>query len=284
MFLFNVIESFLIIFCGMSSHSQKTKIGFPLKETFSALSLISRNKARIFSGLILVALLAILLIPSFSLALGNIFFGDIKPLYNVRLAQLFYKHSAYPLFSKFPARYSHYQLSRTYFIQGQYMAALDEAESELKIYPDDTRTYYILGLTNGYMNRTYEAIDDFSHYIEANPGTWAGRNDKAWLQFRIGDIDGALETIEPIVKNFKYTPWVQNTYCALLINKERYSEAQQACNAAKEIVDKMTEKDWGHAYPGNDPQIYATGLQAMKDSIEQNREIIQKKTDSDSGN
>jgi tetratricopeptide (TPR) repeat protein len=238
----------------------------------------ARNGGKLFVGIIVFITLAIFLVPSFSFALGNIFFGGVKPLYNVKLAHFLYKQSAYPFFSKLPPRYAHHQLSRTYFIQGSMYDALDEAQTELKIYPDDTATYYILGLTYGYMNRTYEAIDAFSRYIETHPGTWAGRNDKAWLQFRIGDIDGALKTIEPIVQNFRYTVWVQNTYCALLMNKERYAEAKTACGYAKEAVDKMTEKDWGHAYPGNDPRIYGTGLQAMKTSIEKNIELIENKT------
>ena len=124
------------------------------------------------------------------------------------------------------------------------------------------------------MNREIEAIDAFTKYIEYNPSSWAARNDKAWLQFRIGDIDGALATIEPVTKSFKYTPWVQNTYCALLIAKKRYEEALEPCTNAKEAVNKMSESDWGHAYPGNDPRIYSSGLKAMGTSINQNLELI----------
>lgn len=235
------------------------------------------NRGKILAGVVICTTLAVFLIPSFSFALGNIFFGRVGPLYNVKLAHFLFKQSAYPLFPKLLPRYAHHQLSRTSFIQGNMYAALDEAETELRIYPDDTATYYILGLTYGYMDRTHEAIDAFSQYIETHPGTWAGRNDKAWLQFRVGDIDGALQTIEPIAQNFRYTVWVQNTYCALLLNKGRFAEAETACNYAKEAIDKMTEKDWGHAYPGNDPRIYGTGLQAMKTSIEQNMKLIKDK-------
>lgn len=249
-----------------------------LRHLKKAPQLLLRNGGKILAGIVICVTLAIFLIPSFSFFLGDVFFGGFKPLYNVKLAHFLYKQSAYPLFSKLPPHYAHHQLSRTYFIQGSMYNALDEAEAELKIYPGDTKTYYILGLTLGYLNRTYEAIDAFSRYIKTHPDTWAGKNDKAWLQFRIGDIDGALETIEPIAGNFRYTVWVQNTYCALLMNKERYAEAKAACGYAKEAVDKMTEKDWGHAYPGNDPRIYGTGLRAMKASIEKNIELIENKT------
>ena len=233
-----------------------------------------RNAQKVFIGVIFCIILAIFLIPSYSLALGNVFFGEIKPLYNVRIAQFFFQVSTHPLFTKLPPRYAHYQLARTYFIRGILYDAIDEAETELKIYPDDTVAYYLLGLTYGYMDRTYEAIDAFSQYIEAHPETWAGRNDKAWLEFRLGDIDGALATIEPIADNFRYTPWVQNTYCALLLNKEDLAMAETVCTHAKEAIDKMTAEDWGRAYPGNDPRTYGDGLKAMKASIESNLEIL----------
>lgn len=237
---------------------------------------VKKHLLRVFFSLFLAIILSLVLIPSFSFAAGNIFFGGISSLYNLQIARLLYKSAINPLFSKLPPRYAHYQLSRTYFIEGKLNEALDEVKKELEIYPDDTGSYYILGLTYGYMNRNHEAIDAFSKYIETHPGTWAGRNDKAWLQFRIGDIDGAIRTMEPIAEQFKYTVWVQNTYCALLINKKDFVSAKKTCNYAKDAVNKMTEKGWGHAYPGNDPRIYNTGLQAMKLSIEQNLELLRK--------
>jgi tetratricopeptide (TPR) repeat protein len=225
--------------------------------------------------IIFIFILILFFYPFLSLALGNIFFGGISQVYNVRLAQLLFKHAAYPILPVQPPRYAHHQLSRTYFIQGKLNDAFEEINKELVIYPNNIKAYYILGLTNGYMDRTYEAIDAFSRYIEANPETWAGRNDKAWLQFRIGDIDGALETIQPIIKQYPETPWVQNTYCALLINKpDRHEEAMTVCTLAKDLSDRMTPQDWGYAYPGNDPRIYREGLQAMKDSATKNLRII----------
>ena len=238
----------------------------------------STHKKSLVFSLIVIFLILPFCIPSIPLIIGDAFFGNIKPLYNIRLAQLFFKHAAYPILPIHSPNYAHYQLSRTYFIQGKLNKSLEEAKKELEEHPENTQTYYILGLTNGYMNRTYEAIDAFSAYINNYPDTWAGRNDKAWLQFRLGDIDGALETIQPIIKRYPETPWVQNTYCALLINKpDRYEEAKSVCALAKKLVDKMTPEEWGRAYPGNDPRIYTSGLQAMQNSTTQNFNIINEK-------
>ena len=32
----------------------------------------------------------------------------------------------------------------------------------------------------------------------------------------------------------------------------------------------MSEKDWGAAYPGNNPKVYAEGLSAMRQNIDDN--------------
>jgi tetratricopeptide (TPR) repeat protein len=228
-------------------------------------------------ALLVVALIGVLLLmlisPVTNQALGNLFFGKVPALYSVTLARFFFKQSAYPTIGK-AAEYAHYQLSRSYFIRGDLADALGEAQKELEIYPDHARAYYILGLTYGYMNEEDKAIGAFSKFIEANPDSWAARNDKAWLQFRIGDIDGALETINPVAHD-KDNPWVQNTYGTLLMNKKRYAEAKEAFLNAKRITDTMTESAWGNAYPGNDPRIYATGLSAMRKSIESNLKVIE---------
>jgi tetratricopeptide (TPR) repeat protein len=230
-----------------------------------------------FVYLIVTAFLFLFIQPSTQYKIGDIFFGRVPKLYNVTLAQFFFYQAANPWYGK-PAPYANHQLSRTFFIKGVLEESLAVAKKELEVYPEHRATYYIIGLTLGYMNHEEEAIDAFTKYIEYNPSTWAGRNDKAWLQFRIGDIDGALATLEPVAKTFTYTPWVQNTYCALLIAKKKYTEALESCTNAKNAVDKMTEKDWGHAYPGNDPRIYSTGLDAMKTSVAQNLDLIKKNT------
>lgn len=226
----------------------------------------------------LTLILTLFFVPRLSLSLGNVFFGGIDSLYHVRVAQVLFQLASYPpLFPHQPVSFAHYQLSRTYFIEGDYYSALDEAREELRVFPDHSNTYYIIGLTYGYLNRSYEAIDAFSSYIEAHPSSWAGRNDKAWLQFRLGDIDGALATIEPVVHQFPYTPWVQNTYCALLLNKGQLGEAEQACQNAEQSLKKMTGHDWGRAYPGNDPSIYNAGFEQMKKSVQENLNILDKK-------
>lgn len=217
-----------------------------------------------------------LLSPSFNERIGSIFFGRIPWVYNLSLAQYFFTKAAFPLVGQ-PAPFAYHQLSRTYFIKGELEPSLRLARKEIEIYPEHKATYYIIGLTLGYMNREKEAIDAFGSYIVYNPTSWAARNDKAWLEFRIGDIDGALRTIEPVSNNTS-NPWVQNTYGTMLMNKKRYEEAEVAFLNAERVASGMTEKSWGAAYPGNDPRIYGTGLSAMRLSIAQNIALVRAKT------
>lgn len=209
----------------------------------------------------------LLLMPGVTFYFGNLFFGGNPNLYNVTLAQFFYSRAVHSPISEAP-EFAHYQLSRTYFIQGFFNRAIEEANTEILLYPENKRTYYILGLTYGYMNREEEAIESFSEFIKHYPSSWAAHNDKAWLQFQIGDIEGAITTLEPLSGNLN--PWIQNTWGTLLMNSGRTEEARDAFLRARDLISEMSEYEWGMAYPGNDPRIYGIGLSAMQQSIETN--------------
>ncbi len=224
---------------------------------------------------VVLVFLYILLSPDTHFKIGNVFFGGVPALYNVTLANFFFARATNPIVGSIPP-FAHHQLSRTYFIRGQLDVALAEAQKELEIYPEHWNTYYIIGLTLGYMNREKEAIEAFGTFIEHKPESWAAKNDKAWLQFRIGDIDGALATLLPVATSTE-NPWVQNTYGTLLLNKGRYQEAREAFENAQRVADSMTEEAWGRAYPGNDPRVYGTGLQAMRLSIASNLKLLEGK-------
>ncbi len=239
------------------------------------LRLISKQMVSFFAVTILLVSFFFMLISSpFNLKIGNIFFGGVPSLYNVNLAQFFFFQATRPLIGNV-APYTNHQLSRTYFIKGDLSEAVVLANKELELYPEHYTTYYILGLTLGYMNREEEAIDAFTKFIAYKPSSWAARNDKAWLQFRIGDIDGALETIKPMSTE-STNPWVQNTYGILLLNKNLCTQSADALQKAKKNAGTMTPLEWGKSYPGNDPRVYSLGLTAMRESIEENITLSKK--------
>ncbi len=227
---------------------------------------------------LVVLLFSYVTVPVVPYKIGNVFFGGIPALYNINLAQFFFWSATKSLVGEAP-QYAHYQLSRVYFIKGEYELALVEAEKEIESYPENWRTHYIIGLTLGYMNREEDAIEAFGKFLEHKPESWAARNDRAWLQFRIGDIDGALETIEPVA-GMKNNPWVQNTYGTILMNLDRLDEARQAFVQVNVLMSQMTEESWGRAYPGNDPRMYSAGLRAMQLSVATNLKLLDSKENS----
>ena len=220
----------------------------------------------------LVAVAYVLTAPATYYKLGKVVFGDVPEFYNVELAHYLFSYAAYPPIGTAP-EFAHYQLSRTYFIRGQLIAAVKEAKKELELYPDNKRTYYILGLTYGYLELRQEAVLSFMQFIEAYPNSWAARNDIAWILFQSGDIAGARYYIEPVAT--VHNPWVQNTYGTILLNQGEYDKAKEAFLIAEREAAAMTEEEWGSAYPGNDPRIYGTGLSAMRRSIAANLALLE---------
>ncbi len=142
-----------------------------------------KNLVRIITFSIAGVVLVCILLPVTHYKLGNIFFGGVSTLYNVRLAQYFFQYASDPLLGT-AEPWAHYQLSRTYFIQGELDKSLAEAYKELEMYPENFRTHYILGLTLGFMDREEEAIESFGKFIEYKPESWAARNDLVLVRCR----------------------------------------------------------------------------------------------------
>lgn len=237
------------------------------------------KKIIFFIGILFFSLL--FLNTNFNKKVGDIFFGQNYYLYNTNTAQFFFKRAAYPLTGK-AAPFAHYQLSRTYFIQGNFDTAIDEANKELELYPKNCRTYYIRGLTYGYMEKLDEAITDFETFNNACvKDSWAGHNDLAWFYFRKGDIANMRKTIEKVVPLYDMNPWVQNTYGLALLNEGKYKEALAAFEKALYVAEHITEKEWGIAYPGNNPEIYGKGLDSMRTTIHNNLQLAKNKSNNE---
>lgn len=225
----------------------------------------------------LIFVTLVLVSPITNVRIGNLFFGKVPTMYNVNVAQFFFKRAASPFFGNTPP-FTNYQLSRTYFIQGDFDNAIYYANKELDLYPENCRTHYIRGLTYGYMNDLDNAIEDFETFnTSCVKDSWAGHNDLAWFYFRKGDIEGMLRTMEKVVSKNETNPWVQNAYGIALLNLGRYEEAVIAFKKALTVANAMTEKDWGVAYPGNSPRIYERGLLNMRKTLQENLKVATEK-------
>lgn len=249
--------------------------------------IVEKKEKFFYIFVVFLALLVLLVflyknIFKYSMFVGDSFFGG--KYYNLEIAE-----KAYLLASKTnpPFPYSNYQLGRINFIKGNFYTAIDYFNKEEEQYPQNSKVYYMRGLTYGYMGSEGVGILEFEKYVKLNPYSWAGRNDMAWLQFRVGDIKGAIETILPATLFTADNPWVFNSYGVFLLNDGKYKEALESFEKANGAVSLISEKGWGMSYPGNNPVVYGEGLGQMinsiktnilltKEKIKENEEVVDK--------
>jgi len=238
------------------------------------------EKIHIQKSLFSVALVAVLAVIWFltpvptvaarvTFTIGNYYFGG--GAYNTQRAEELF-HAALALDPTLEG--PHYQLARIDFIHSNFPKALEEINTELALHPDFKRSYYVRGLIYGYSNEPDKAIVDFKTFLEWKPDSWAGHNDLAWVYFQIGKYAEALDTALAGLTIAPNNPWLLNSLGVALLNSGDTKGAEETFTRALAIVDSMSERDWGVAYPGNDPSIYGEGLSKMKESIRANLELI----------
>lgn len=203
--------------------------------------------------------------PDLAFAIGEYYFNHGS--YNIAKAKRFYDRAIAlrPSFLE-----AHYQRARIDFIEGRLWSSLEHLKIVLELNPDFKKAYYLYGLVNGYNGNMPEAIHGFEEFIQRDSLNWAGYNDLAWVYFQLGDFQKTLTTAEAGLTQATGNVWLLNMRGLALMNLKRTTEAHQAFLEAKQAADKMRPSDWGVAYPGNDPAIYAAGLDKMREAIDHN--------------
>jgi tetratricopeptide (TPR) repeat protein len=237
----------------------------------------NKNKKKILGGLIVVVILLSGWIwrknmQDFSaqklFTLGNYYFSEKN--YQLDRAEKFFQ-GALKIKENYPG--AHYQLARIYFLRGNFGSARKEIDAELTAYPDFKRSFYVRGLINGYAGRFPEAVKDFENFLRWKPSSWAAHNDLAWVYFQVGDFDKVLELANDGLRYAPENPWLLNTKGLALYNLNRGAEAKEYLTKALEKTEKLAPDDWKRAYPGNDPNFSAVGLQQMLSAIKANLAI-----------
>ncbi|MBI4134518.1 MAG: tetratricopeptide repeat protein [Candidatus Sungbacteria bacterium] len=170
-------------------------------------------------------------------------------------------------------QWGHYQLARIYFAEGKYDEALDEINTEQKLYSENFRAYYVRGLIYGYRTDLGKAETDFREFIKWAPREWAGYNDLAWIltlrnNYRDAEdvIRQAFHTVPEGTKN----PWLWNSLGVAELNRGENAKAAHSFEEAKKLAAGLTENDWARAYPGNDKKTAEDGLKSFRETIEEN--------------
>ncbi len=178
-------------------------------------------------------------------------------------------------------KYVYYQLGRIDFIEGKFDAALENFNTQIRLFGDSVpNVYYMIGLTYGYQARVGGNQDDwvraeeaFTHFITFAPQAPWSRVDLAWIYFAQGKYESMLPVLE---EGLEYEPdnaWLLNMYGLAVMNTRDADAALPYLQRAKEAAALLSVQDWGRSYPGNDPQAWSQGLAEFRAIIQKNIDI-----------
>ncbi len=210
--------------------------------------------------------------PDLFLKIGDSYFGDGEA-YDIKKAESAYTRAIelHPDFLE-----AHFQLGRIHFISGRFESARIEMDTVLRIDPEFKRAYYMQGLISGYRGDYESAIWGFSEFIKRDSFNWAGYNDLAWIYFKLGEYEKTRDTAAAGLRQAHGNPWLNNIYGTALLNLGEKEAARKALETALLASEHMSPTDWGRAYPGNDPALYAAGLEETRSVIRHNLGLLDK--------
>lgn len=192
--------------------------------------------------------------------------------YDIDRAEYFFKKAeesdpTYP--------YLQHQLARIAFLRGDFVAAISHINKEIERYGDThANSYYVRGLIKGFAGDYTGAVLDYETYLKTDPTNWAAINDYAWVLLKADRPRDALISLDWGLIYWPENAWLHNSRATALFELGRLEEAQIAGVAAMQSALRVTEEDWLQAYPGNDPLIAKTGVDAFRSAILENMHTI----------
>jgi tetratricopeptide (TPR) repeat protein len=172
--------------------------------------------------------------------------------------------------------YLYHELARISFLEGDFKTALARINFQISLHGDsEPNSYYIRGLIEGYMGDYAPAAKDYEHFLQFDPNDWAAMNDYAWVLLKANRPQDAVRVTLQGLTLFPDNPWLLNSNSIALYEigdlKDAYSQAQHAVQGSQ----RLTQSQWLHAYPGNDPGIAAEGVAAFQKAAADNMHTIQ---------
>lgn len=167
----------------------------------------------------------------------------------------------------------HYQLSRIYFVQGDFKTALDEINTELVTNPQNLRALYVRGLIELYQLDLLRAENDFKRFTLWAPTEWGGYNDLAYVQAKEGKYKESEQTIQLAMQKVpkaETNPWLWNSLGLAQLNQLKYEKAAASFQKALDLAKQLTNERWRRAYSANDPAGDTDSIEAFRKAIENN--------------
>jgi tetratricopeptide (TPR) repeat protein len=172
--------------------------------------------------------------------------------------------------------YLYHQLARISFLRGDFTGAMTQINYQISTHGDATpNSYYIRGLIEGYMGDYENSARDYEYFLRFDPRNWAALNDYAWVLLKAERFhDAAVATARGLI-DFPDNPWLLNSHAIALFELHQYEDALLYARKASAAVATLSEAEWLHAYPGNDPKIGDDGLATFKKAVADNMHTIE---------
>ncbi|MDB5238648.1 MAG: hypothetical protein JWM46_918 [Candidatus Kaiserbacteria bacterium] len=200
------------------------------------------------------------------------FDAEKRALYDLDEAQKYFAIAS----SKDPGMiYVFHELARVSFLRGDYARAFAEITLQINLHGNETpNSYYVRGLIEGYMGAYAASAADYEHFLKTDPHNWAAMNDYAWVLLKANRFqDAAVVTTEGL-RSFPDNPWLLNSQAIALYEMNAFSSAYGSETKASAALGSITEAQWLHAYPGNDPRIAQEGIASFKKSVSDNMHMM----------
>lgn len=170
-----------------------------------------------------------------------------------------------------------YQLSRIYFLTGNFNFSLYYLSKILEVEGDNNEALYLRGLVYGFQQKYELAELDFKKYTNISPGVWAGWNDLSWIYLKQGEYEKAENTALEGLTRFPANPWLHNQLAVALLNLESYEVALEHFRAALSGFEKLKPEEWAAAYPGNSSLDRESGYTNALIAVRNNIELVESK-------
>jgi len=172
--------------------------------------------------------------------------------------------------------YVYHELARIEFLKGNFAQAMHYINIQIARQGASTpNSFYIRALIEGYMGEYEQSAADYEYFLAYDPHNWAAANDCAWVLIQAGRAEDARILTKKALVDAPTNPWLLNMYATELYQLGDQKSAQDAIQKAVDIVATVSDDEWSHAYPGNDPHIAPAGVASFKEAVAANQRVIE---------
>lgn len=200
------------------------------------------------------------------------FDGQNPRTYDVRRAEWFFREA---LALDPSLVYVHHELARIAFLRGDFGSAMSQIDTQISLHASSTpNSYYVRGLIEGYMGDYASSAKDYETFLKVDPQNWAAINDYSWVLLKANRFKDAAAATENGLKYFPNNPWLLNSSAIALYETGDLQKARMRAEAAERYVQGVSEAQWLHSYPGNDPGIASEGIATFRTAVAENMHRI----------